>query len=115
VQLHLSTDRAVLDRLADTLGDVVADVRQVVDDRGAIEQAQGALADELDRLAAAGGAPFSATDLTDTAALLRWLAGGYFTVLGYARYRLHTVGGRTVSDLVDDTSLGVLRPGVGTD
>ncbi|WP_040794973.1 NAD-glutamate dehydrogenase [Nocardia higoensis] len=115
VQLHPSTDRAVLDKLADTLRDVVADVRQVVDDRGAIERAQSALADELDRLAAAGGGPFLARDLTDTAALLRWLAGGYFTVLGYARYRLHTVGGRTVTDLVDETCLGVLRPGVGTD
>lgn len=115
VQLHPSTDHAVLDGLADTLSNVVADVRQVVDDRSAIEQAQSALADELDRLAAAGGSPFLAQDLTDTAALLRWLAGGYFTVLGYARYRLHTVAGRTVTDLVDDTCLGVLRPDVGTD
>ncbi|MBF6357764.1 NAD-glutamate dehydrogenase [Nocardia higoensis] len=116
--IHLQlqpTDRAVLEGLADTLRNVIADVRQVVADRGAIEQAQRALADELDRRAAADGGPFPAQDLTDTAALLRWLAGGYFTVLGYARYRLHSVGGRTVTDLVDGTCLGVLRPDVGTD
>ncbi|MBF6186221.1 MULTISPECIES: NAD-glutamate dehydrogenase [Nocardia] len=115
VQLHPSTDRAVLERIEQSLAAVVEDVRQVIGDREAIERAQSRLADELDRLAAAPEPPFPVEDLADTAALLRWLAGGHFTVLGFARYRIHSVGGHTVSEPVEGTCLGVLRPDVGTD
>ncbi|NEW51055.1 NAD-glutamate dehydrogenase [Nocardia cyriacigeorgica] len=114
LQLHPSTSRAVLDRVESSMPDVVADVRQVIGDTAAIRAAQSTLADELDRAGASGTAPFSSVDLTDCANLLRWLASGHFTVLGYARYR--TVSDAAVaSEVVSDSCLGVLRPGVGTD
>ncbi|MFI9504949.1 NAD-glutamate dehydrogenase [Nocardia sp. NPDC052566] len=115
LQLHPSTSRALLDRVASAMPDVVADVRQVIDDTEAIIAVQGKLADDLELAAKSGSAPFQETDLVDCANLLRWLAGGNFTVLGYARYRLAEEQGQTTSNAMPGTNLGVLRPDVGTD
>ncbi|MEU1959612.1 NAD-glutamate dehydrogenase [Nocardia sp. NPDC019304] len=115
VQLHPSTSAALLAKVESAVPDVVDDVRQVIGDTEAIEAVQSKLADDLEQAARSGSAPFPATELTDTAALLRWLAGGNFTLLGYARYRLSSDQGRELSTVVPDTCLGVLRPDVGTD
>ncbi|MEW1741289.1 NAD-glutamate dehydrogenase domain-containing protein, partial [Nocardia beijingensis] len=115
VQLHPSTSAALLAKVESAVPDVVDDVRQVIGDTEAIEDVQSKLADDLELAARSGSAPFPATELTDTAALLRWLAGGNFTLLGYARYRLSSDQGREMSTVVPDTCLGVLRPDVGTD
>ncbi|WP_227999184.1 NAD-glutamate dehydrogenase [Nocardia australiensis] len=115
LQLHPSTSRALLDRIEMAMPDVIADVRQVTGDTEAIRGVQSKLAGELELAAKSGTAPFSGTDLVDCANLLRWLASGNFTVLGYARYQLSTTEGQTVSAPIPDTCLGVLRPDVGTD
>ncbi|MFE3544383.1 NAD-glutamate dehydrogenase [Nocardia sp. NPDC059177] len=115
LQLHPSTSRAALDGIAATLPEVIADVRQVIDDTEDMVRVQSELADRLDQTATGSSAPFPADDLGACADLLRWLADGNFTLLGYARYRRDTVGGHTVSSAVDGSALGVLRPGVGTD
>ncbi|WP_345498769.1 NAD-glutamate dehydrogenase domain-containing protein, partial [Nocardia callitridis] len=115
VQLHPSTSAAQLDRIAQAMPDVVADVRQVIGDTEAIKAEQSRLADNLELSAASGTASFATTDLVDTANLLRWLAGGNFTVLGYARYRLTDDGGHERANVLPGTCLGVLRPDVGTD
>ncbi|MFE7798937.1 NAD-glutamate dehydrogenase [Nocardia sp. NPDC057440] len=115
IQLHPSTSRALLDRIEGAMPDVIADVRQVTGDTEAIRDVQSTLADELELAAKAGTAPFSGTDLVDCANLLRWLASGNFTVLGYARYRQTTTEGQTLSAALPGTCLGVLRPDVGTD
>ncbi|MGW0247717.1 NAD-glutamate dehydrogenase [Nocardia goodfellowii] len=116
LQLHPSTSRELLDRIEQAMPDVIADVRQVIGDTDAIQAVQSKLADDLEQAAKAGGAPFSASDLIDTANLLRWLASGNFTVLGFAQYRLDTTeDGLTTSNPMPGTCLGVLRPDVGTD
>ncbi|MEU3011602.1 NAD-glutamate dehydrogenase [Nocardia asteroides] len=115
LQLHPSTTRAQLDHIERTLPEVLADVRQVIDDTEAMTQVQSSLADQLDRTAGAGSAPFPAADLAECAQLLRWLARGNFTLLGYARYRRDTQHGHTVSTPVAGASLGVLRADIGTD
>ncbi|MFC4376943.1 NAD-glutamate dehydrogenase [Nocardia halotolerans] len=115
LQLHPSTGRAQLDDIERTLPEVVADVRQVIDDTEAMIAVQGSLADHLDRAAAAGKAPFSAVEMADCAELLRWLSHGNFTLLGYARYRRGLEHGHTVTTPVPGASLGVLRPDIGTD
>ncbi|MGV9817616.1 NAD-glutamate dehydrogenase [Nocardia xishanensis] len=115
LQLHPSTSRAQLERIEESMPDVVADVRQVIGDTEAIRTVQSALADDLEKASTSGIAPFPATDLVDCANLLRWLGEGNFTVLGYARYRLSTEGDKTVSNPLPGTCLGVLRPDVGTD
>ncbi|GEM31177.1 putative NAD-dependent glutamate dehydrogenase [Nocardia neocaledoniensis NBRC 108232] len=115
LQLHPSTSRAQLDEIERTLPEVIADVRQVIDDTEAMTAVQSSLADQLDRAAGKGAAPFPAADLAECADLLRWLAGGNFTLLGYARYRRETDHGHTVSTPVPGASLGVLRADIGTD
>ncbi len=116
VQLHPSTSRDVLDRIETEIPDVLADVRQVVSDTEAMRGVQDRLARELTRTADAGTAPYSATDLVDCANLLRWMADGHFTVLGYARFqRDPSASAESKSVVVPDSCLGVLRPDVGTD
>ncbi|GGN90889.1 glutamate dehydrogenase [Nocardia rhizosphaerihabitans] len=115
LQLHPSTSRAQLDHIERILPEVIADVRQVIDDTEAMTQVQSTLADQLDRTAAGGSAPFPAEDLAECAQLLRWLAHGNFTLLGYARYHSRTDHGHTVPTPVPGVSLGVLRADIGTD
>ncbi|MEV6771839.1 NAD-glutamate dehydrogenase [Nocardia sp. NPDC051030] len=115
IQLHPATSREQLRRIETSLPDVLTDVRRVIEDTEAMREAQGSVAVELEAAAQAGKSPFAATDLTDCADLLRWLADGNFTVLGYARYERSTVGGQAKSVIVPESSLGVLRPNVGTD
>ncbi|MET9487878.1 NAD-glutamate dehydrogenase [Nocardia sp. NPDC006630] len=115
LQLHPSTSRELLEKIETALPDVLTDVRQVISDTEAMRAAQQRVADELDVAVKGEKSPFAAADLTDCANLLRWLADGHFTVLGYARYERTTVDGQTKSTIMPGTSLGVLRPNVGTD
>ncbi|WP_067699760.1 NAD-glutamate dehydrogenase [Nocardia jejuensis] len=115
IQLHPATTAEQLRRIESALPDVLTDVRRVIEDTEAMRETQGRVATELDNAAQAGKSPFDATDLTDCANLLRWLADGNFTVLGYARYQRSTVDGHPRSTVVSETALGVLRPNVGTD
>ncbi|KZM75706.1 NAD-glutamate dehydrogenase [Nocardia terpenica] len=113
VQLHPSTSADLLARIEARIPDVLTDVRQVIGDTEAMRAVQDRLADELEVAAKNGTPPFSGTDLVDCAHLLRWMADGHFTVLGYARYERTEGGARSVVD--SDSCLGVLRPNVGTD
>ncbi|MBU3062736.1 NAD-glutamate dehydrogenase [Nocardia sp. NEAU-G5] len=113
VQLHPSTSRELLTRVENEIPDVLTDVRQVIGDTEAMRAMQDSLANELSRAAKKGTPPFSPTDLVDCANLLRWLAAGNFTVLGYARYERDASDSKSV--VVPDSCLGVLRPDVGTD
>ncbi|MFI9403415.1 NAD-glutamate dehydrogenase [Nocardia sp. NPDC052316] len=115
LQLHPATSRALLSRIESGMPNVIADVRQVIGDTEAIKDVQSRLADDLELAAKSGTAPFPENDLSDTANLLRWLASGNFTVLGYARYQLSSEQGRESSNPMPGTCLGVLRPDVGTD
>ncbi|MFD3747302.1 NAD-glutamate dehydrogenase [Nocardia sp. NPDC058633] len=115
LQLHPSTSRDQLDHLEHTIPEVIDDVRQVIDDTEAMASVQSSLADKLDRSAAAGSTPFPGVEVADCAQLLRWLADGNFTLLGYAHYRRGVENGHTVSAAVPGASLGVLRPDIGTD
>jgi len=113
MQLHPSTSRELLTRLENEIPDVLTDVRQVIGDTEAMRAMQDGLAHELSLAAKNGTPPFSPTDLVDCANLLRWLAAGNFTVLGYARYERDATDSKSV--VVPDSCLGVLRPDVGTD
>ncbi|GAB2694436.1 NAD-glutamate dehydrogenase [Nocardia thraciensis] len=116
VQLHPSTSPALLAELETGVSDVLTDVRQVIGDTKAMRGVQDGLAEMLELAAKEGTPPFSPTDLVDCANLLRWLADGHFTVLGYARYQRPAAGGVQAKSVVDpDSCLGVLRLDVGTD
>ncbi|NKY60316.1 NAD-glutamate dehydrogenase [Nocardia flavorosea] len=111
LQLHPATSAELLDEIAAAVPGVIGDVRQVSNDTDAIHAVLHRLAAGLDR---AGDTVVTAdTDIapSDCAGLLRWMAAGNFTVLGYARYR--TEAGEPVPVLVPDSALGVLHPGTG--
>ena len=85
--MHLEIDRVADDRapeIARRLHTVLTDVREVVEDGHRMVDTALALATELDTAAV----PLPEREVHDGAALLRWLAAGHFTFLGYRRYEL---------------------------
>ncbi len=108
--MHLEIDREedteVLESLADSLTEVLGDVRAAVEDWAAMRQAAVAVADELDAQQPSG----LADEAGDTARLLRWLADDNFTFLGYREYALDQVDGEDVLRAVPGTGLGIVRP-----
>ena len=88
---------------------VLDDVRDVVSDRDAMITAARTLAGDVE----AGAPPVAPSRTHETVALLRWLAAGNMTFLGYRR--LEVVDGPAGPEPRDvpGTGLGVLRP-VGT-
>jgi glutamate dehydrogenase len=86
--------------LADDLQRVLGDVRVSVEDSNRMRAKSLQLAEEL---AAQPGAD------TEIGALLRWLADGRFTFLGYREYELAAGDGETLVRAVPGTGLGILR------
>ncbi len=96
---------AELADLLDAVRSVLTDVRVVNDDTAAMRSTLVDLAGELDAGAARAAAPQD--EVTDAADLLRWLAAGSFTLLGYQRYTREP--GSTGEVPVESSGLGVLR------
>ncbi len=71
-------------RLRNELQRVLTDVREAVEDWPKMRRQALALADEL----SSAVLPVPDKDITDSVALLRWLADDHFTFLGYREYRL---------------------------
>jgi glutamate dehydrogenase len=95
VEVDLITDPHRARELDTSLTSVLADVREVVEDTEKMVQAALDVARELDE------APprLPAGDVTEAAEMLRWLARGHFTFLGYRR-----------CELVEDTEPGTMEP-----
>ncbi|WP_459549649.1 NAD-glutamate dehydrogenase [Nocardia sp. X0981] len=112
LQLHPATSAELLAEIVAAVPEVISDVRQVSRDTEAIHALLHQLADGLDRTGDSAAAAEADIEPTDCARLLRWMAAGNFTVLGYARYRREP--GDSVPVLVADSALGVLHPGTGS-
>ncbi|HEY8452124.1 MAG TPA: NAD-glutamate dehydrogenase [Natronosporangium sp.] len=106
------------EQLRAALQGVLTDVREAVEDWPKMRAAALAIADEL-ATAQLGGPrpPVPEKDITDSIALLRWLADDHFTFLGYREYELvdgdeiDPKTGEPVKLLVAKlgTGLGILR------
>src|ERR1700759_3714328 len=103
VQLVPSVDRTALHEAERLLPGVLADLRRVAADSTAMIAMLNELANDVETNA---GGRYPAPDGGDVATLLRWLADGHFTLLGYQRCPVRD--GR-VSGEDATTSLGVLR------
>ncbi|WP_137723610.1 NAD-glutamate dehydrogenase [Prescottella subtropica] len=112
VQLHPATETAVLDSLEGALVGVLTDVAQVVEDTETMRTLQRSLATEFETRAATPPPGRTADEIRDCANLLRWLADGHYTVLGYRRYEC---GGGCHAVPVAASGLGVLRTDGPTD
>ena len=101
VELGPPRDRITADQLAAELRHVLDDVRVAVEDRQRMGAVARALAGDL------GGAPGS--DEAEYGDLLRWLADGNFTFLGYREYDVVRTEDGTGLRAVPGTGLGILR------
>ncbi|MCP2236442.1 NAD-glutamate dehydrogenase [Prauserella halophila] len=84
---------------------VLEDVREVVEDTDRMAAAAISLADELD----ATPPPLPEQEVHDGAQLLRWLADGHLTFLGYRHYEVIDDAGEPALRAVLASGLGVLR------
>ena len=101
VELGPPRDKVTAEELAAGLRQVLDDVRVAVEDQPRMATAARALADHL------GGEPGS--DEAEHGDLLRWLADGNFTFLGYREYDLLQTEEGTGLRPVPGTGLGILR------
>ncbi len=103
VQLSPSVDRNALHEAERLLPGVLADLRTVAADATAMIAVLDGLADDVESNA---DGHYPGDDNADVATLLRWLAAGHFTLLGYQRCPVRD--GRVSGDTAT-ASLGVLR------
>jgi glutamate dehydrogenase len=101
VELGPPRDKVTAADLAADLRHVLDDVRVAVEDQPRMAVAARTLADDL------GGAPGS--DEAERGDLLRWLADGNFTFLGYREYDLVQTEDGTGLRAVPGSGLGILR------
>ncbi len=123
VEMEPPGDRVTSGQLEEDLRHVLDDVRVAVEDRTRMEAVARRLADDLGGepgrsargddpagLAASGDGPKPPReDAAEFGELLRWLADGNFTFLGYREYDLVRTGGGTSLRAVPGTGLGILR------
>ncbi len=84
VEIDRSTDPGRAREVQQCLLTVLTDVREVVEDTQRMTGTACALADELET----APPPLPGEEVAEGAALLRWLAEGHFTFLGYRHYEL---------------------------
>jgi len=103
VQLSPSVHHSALQEAERLLPGVLADLRMVAADAAAMIDVLDGLAGDIESNA---NGHYPGDDNADVATLLRWLAAGHFTLLGYQRCPVRD--GRVSGDAAT-TSLGVLR------
>ncbi|MDX8149796.1 NAD-glutamate dehydrogenase [Lentzea sp. BCCO 10_0061] len=101
VEVDLITDPDRARELETRLLTVLTDVREVVEDTDRMVTTALQLAEELEK--------DSSEATTDGSKLLKWLADGHFTFMGYRQYELVQEGGEPALRAVLASGLGVLR------
>ncbi|ANZ35508.1 NAD-glutamate dehydrogenase [Lentzea guizhouensis] len=102
IEVDLLTDADRARELESRLLTVLTDVREVVEDTDRMASTALQLADELEK-------DTSDEACADAAKLLRWLADGHFTFMGYRQYELVKEGDDPALRAVLASGLGVLR------
>lgn len=105
IEIDLVTDPDRGRAITNGLDSVLNDVREVVEDAAKMAGQACHLADQLE----ADPPPLERTDVQDGIDLLRWLADGHFTFLGYRQYELVRGDGDPALKAVLASGLGVLR------
>jgi glutamate dehydrogenase len=105
IEIDRQADGGVLKQLEDDLQRVLGDVRYAVEDFPKMRALAVQAAEDL----SISPPPLSAAEVEDSLDLLRWLADGHFTFLGYREYRLEQVADGDALSAVPGTGLGILR------
>jgi glutamate dehydrogenase len=107
--MHIEIDRVGgptdFEEVEQELGNVLRDVREVVEDWQKMHGQALAIVEEL----SSTPPPLPETEVAEGRALLEWLADNHFTFLGYREYELTQVDGDDVLRAVPGTGLGILR------
>jgi glutamate dehydrogenase len=106
VEIDRETHQPSLDLIAQRLRGVLDDVRVAVEDWPRMRVIARELADELSAQPPAGIGDGEADEADH---LLRWLADGHFTFIGYREYRLLETQGQTRLVAQPGSGLGILR------
>jgi glutamate dehydrogenase len=108
---HIEVDRivdpAALRALQTDIERSLRDVRVAWVDWAGMKQTARQTAEDLNAL----GSRFDARDVAETQALLGWMESRHFLFLGYREYRLKGTGGNETLEPLEETGLGILRPG----
>ncbi|MFC4011483.1 NAD-glutamate dehydrogenase [Nonomuraea purpurea] len=105
IEIDRQADPEVLKTLEADLQRVLTDVRHTVEDFRKMRALAVQTAEDLSM----NPPPLEPAEVEDSLDLLRWLADGHFTFLGYREYRLeHTDEGETLRAL-PGAALGILR------
>ncbi|WP_026421273.1 NAD-glutamate dehydrogenase [Actinokineospora inagensis] len=105
IEVDLLTDADRAREIETGLLSVLNDVREVVEDTEKMAGTARALADQLE----GNPPPVDDHEVRDGAALLRWLADGHFTFLGYRQNEVVSEDGDPALRAVLASGLGVLR------
>ncbi|WP_084962088.1 NAD-glutamate dehydrogenase [Thermoactinospora rubra] len=105
IEIDRQNDPAVLKELENDLQRVLADVRHAVEDFRKMRRLAVQTADDL----AENPPPLEPAEVEDSLELLRWLADGHFTFLGYKEYRLERSEEGETLRAVPGAALGILR------
>ncbi|NKY59840.1 NAD-glutamate dehydrogenase [Nocardia flavorosea] len=115
IELAAPVPDELLDRIEREIPQLLAGLRAVDEDTPAMTEALIDVAERLERTAGGG----DDIDFTDYVDLLRWLADGHFTVLGYTGRKVYPaladVDTDAAAQTIPDTGLGVLRAGSAAD
>lgn len=105
IEIDRQSDPEALKRVEGDLQRVLTDVRHAVEDFRKMRALAVQTAEDLSM----NPPPLEPAEVEDSLDLLRWLADGHFTFLGYREYRLeHTDEGETLRAL-PGAALGILR------
>jgi glutamate dehydrogenase len=105
IEINEQTLPETLDRLSESLREILADVRAAVDDWRSMRVRVADIIAEFD----SNPPPVPSDELEETKAYLHWLDAKNFTFLGYREHGFRTTGRRTTLYVVPDSGLGVLR------
>ncbi|MCG5218479.1 NAD-glutamate dehydrogenase [Streptosporangium sp. KLBMP 9127] len=105
IEIDRQSDPAVLKQLEDDLQRVLADVRYAVEDFAKMRALAGQAAEDL----SINPPELEPAEVEDSIDLMRWLADGHFTFLGYREYRLESGEQGDSLRAVPGTGLGILR------
>ncbi|GAB3887179.1 hypothetical protein GCM10027612_25590 [Microbispora bryophytorum subsp. camponoti] len=105
IEIDRQADHTVLKELESDLQRVLLDVRCAVEDFAKMRALAVQTAEDL----AANPPPLDPAQAEDGMELLRWLADGHFTFLGYREYRLEDTDGGVALRGLPGTGLGILR------
>jgi len=105
IEIDRQTDPEVLKGLEADLERVLSDVRHAVEDFAKMRALAVSTAEDL----SVNPPPLEPAEVEDSLDLLRWLADGHFTFLGYREYRLESGQEGDTLRALPGAALGILR------